>query len=189
MLRKHNPAISDLGDAARLAPGSALASLVEALDTACAGPSEVLEFAVADAMGRGCLEAELLALRHCRGHAERYARHLLHADPAGRYTLVALVWEPGQFSPVHSHYTWCSYGVVAGALQESDYGYVADIAMARPLRTTACPAGTARFSHAGLDEIHCLGNAGDRTAISVHAYGVDGARVATHVNRLVRVAA
>ena len=48
--------------------------------------------------------------------------------------------------------------------------------------------GYACFAPAGLDQIHRLGNAGDVPAISIHAYGVEGSRVGTHVNRLMDVA-
>ena len=37
---------------------------------------------------------------------------------------------------------------------------------------------------AGVETIHRLGNRTRRPAISVHAYGVDAPRVATHVNRM-----
>ncbi len=47
--------------------------------------------------------------------------------------------------------------------------------------------GYACFAPAGLEQIHRLGNAGDVPAISLHVYGVDGSRVATHVNRLIDV--
>ena len=40
---------------------------------------------------------------------------------------------------------------------------------------------------AGLDQIHKLGNPGTRPAISIHVYGVERDRIATHVNRAVEV--
>ena len=48
--------------------------------------------------------------------------------------------------------------------------------------------GYACFAPAGLEQIHRLGNAGGVGAISIHAYGVEGSRVGTHVNRLMDVA-
>src|SRR4030095_11912675 len=32
-----------------------------------------------------------------------YARHLLHVDPAGRFSVVVMVWGPGQRTPIHAH--------------------------------------------------------------------------------------
>jgi hypothetical protein len=56
------------------------------------------------------------------------------------------------------------------------------------LRTIDRHAGYCTFAHAGLDQIHRLGNAGVRPAISLHIYGVGSGRIKTHVNRTVDVA-
>jgi len=56
------------------------------------------------------------------------------------------------------------------------------------LTTVHRHVGYCTFGHAGLDQIHRLGNAGVRPAISLHIYGVDGDRIRTHVNRMVDVA-
>ncbi len=53
------------------------------------------------------------------GSSENYRRHLLAADPHGRYAIAALVWQPHQASPVHAHHTWCGYAVIDGALSET----------------------------------------------------------------------
>jgi len=118
----------------------------------------------------------------------RYVRHLLHADPLGRYAIVSIVWGAGQFSPVHGHHTWCAYSVRHGALLETAYAYDAATGCAKPAGHRALRAGAACFAYAGLDAIHKLGNGGDNDALSVHIYGLDGARVGTHVNRLVGLA-
>jgi hypothetical protein len=47
--------------------------------------------------------------------------------------------------------------------------------------------GEACFAFAGLEQIHKLGNNGQRPAVSIHVYGLDGARVSTHVNRIVDI--
>jgi hypothetical protein len=49
-------------------------------------------------------------------------------------------------------------------------------------------AGYTCFGYAGVDAIHGLGNRSSAAAISVHVYGVDAPRVATHVNRILAVA-
>jgi hypothetical protein len=45
--------------------------------------------------------------------------------------------------------------------------------------------GAMRFEYAGLSGVHKLGNAEDNIGLSLHIYGIDGARVGSHVNRLV----
>jgi predicted metal-dependent enzyme (double-stranded beta helix superfamily) len=117
-----------------------------------------------------------------------YARHTIATDPAGRFTLLAIVWSPGQFSPPHAHDTWCAYAVAEQTLTETLFHYDAARGRAVPTGVSQRAPGYACFAPAGLEQIHRLGNAGDGPAISLHAYGVDGARVGTHVNRLVDVA-
>ena len=166
----------------------ALKILIDDLDAACCGSSDSFDTAVSQALGRACRAADLLTPTETIGSAGGYTRHLLHADPGGRYTLVALVWQPGQFSPIHGHFAWCGYAVSEGRLSEISYAYAHDTALAQPLHSIRRSAGSTCFAHAGLDDIHRLGNDGARNAISLHAYGVDSARVATHVNRVVQVA-
>lgn len=119
---------------------------------------------------------------------DRYARHVLHADAAGRFTIVALVWGAGQFSPVHAHHTWCSYVVLEGMLTETAYAYDAVTGLAHPAATERLSPGAQRFEYAGLSGVHKLGNAEDNVGLSLHIYGIDGARVGSHVNRLVQPA-
>ena len=64
---------------------------------------------------------ELLRSEHtqaCDGH---YARNLVYAEPDDSMSLFAIVWQPGQWTPVHDHGSWGLVGVVQGALQERNY--------------------------------------------------------------------
>ncbi|MHA7206182.1 cysteine dioxygenase family protein, partial [Burkholderia pseudomallei] len=122
--------------------------------------------------------------------AAGYRRHLLAADPAGRYAVVSLVWEPGQWSPVHGHHAWCGYAVLEGKLTEIVYRWSDAACCAIDARRRARPMGAVSYVCAGRDAIHRLGHAGAKTdapAISLHVYGVAGEQVATHVNDVVAV--
>ncbi|OZI41163.1 cysteine dioxygenase [Bordetella genomosp. 1] len=119
------------------------------------------------------------------GSAERYTRHVAYADPAGRYTVVYLVWRPGQFSPVHGHKTWCAYRVLQGELTETHYRWDAGSEIAQVHGGAQRRAGDIITATPGLGQIHRLGNAGPDTAISLHVYGVTQADIATGVNLLV----
>ncbi len=48
------------------------------------------------------------------GSAERYTQHILHVAPDRSHSVVALVWYPGQFTPIHDHVSWCVVGVHEG---------------------------------------------------------------------------
>ncbi len=132
--------------------------------------------------------SQLLTPAQCRGSAERYTRHLLYAHPLGHFAMVALVWHPGQRTPVHGHYTWCAYAVLQGELREERYDWDEQAGTACLATQAARPAGAVISAHAGLQDIHRLCNASDHLAISLHVYGVDGERVSTHVNRLAPIA-
>ncbi|WP_321791737.1 cysteine dioxygenase family protein [Caballeronia sp. J97] len=115
-----------------------------------------------------------------------YCRHLLAADPLNRYAIAALVWEPGQASPVHGHQTWCGYAVIEGALEETLYRW--DALEHRAIETRHHPrsSGAVSYVDAGRGAIHRLGNPADAAAraVSLHIYGVAGEQIATHVNDL-----
>ncbi|MAJ28453.1 MAG: hypothetical protein CMJ92_03520, partial [Planctomycetes bacterium] len=72
-----------------------LNSLVEVVENYCAGVTD--EF-----------------LDQFEGSSQKYTRHLLHADPEDRFSLLALVWKPGQGTPIHDHPSWGVIGVLRG---------------------------------------------------------------------------
>ena len=98
---------------------NSLSALVHALDDAVLAPPGSRAEAAAAALKPYLDRTDLLAGHDCPCSAERYARHSLHEDPAGRYCLVAIVWRPGQESPIHAHKTWCAFGIHKGAIVES----------------------------------------------------------------------
>jgi predicted metal-dependent enzyme (double-stranded beta helix superfamily) len=167
---------------------SALVDLIAEIDAACGGPDAAMGDRIVAALRAAAACPTLLMPDQRAGRPGCYARHVLYGDPAGRFTILSLVWNQGQFSPPHAHQTWCAYGVHAGTLTETVYALDGAAMAARPLRAAARHAGYCCFEQAGLGHIHRLGNAGAETAISIHVYGVEVERVTTHVNRLVEVA-
>lgn len=165
-----------------------LARLAQAIESACAGPAAEVPAAVAQALCRYGEPGDLLLPQQREGSAGGYMRHLLYADAKGRFSVVALVWQAGQRTPVHAHYTWCAYRVAEGELREERFGWNAAAGRAEPSETVVRAAGDTSCGHAGYDQIHRLGNDGGAPAISIHVYGIDADRVSTHVNRLAAVA-
>lgn len=120
----------------------------------------------------------------CSPRPDRYARRLIHADPRGRFSVLALVWSPGQASPVHAHHAWCALGIHCGALQESFFE-LGDGSGSPMLRATLVRApGTCSHAEARPDLIHRIANPGGGTAVSVHVYGVGADAVDHGVNRI-----
>jgi len=148
-------------------------------------PAEDLPQAVCHAMQTHLPHTGLLTARQRQGSAEHYVRHILYAHPQGLFTIMALVWRPGQATPVHGHYTWCTYFMLEGTMQEERFTWDPLTRSASACGKIARPQGCMVGGHAGLEHIHRLRNDTNQTAISIHVYGVDGPRSTTHVNRLV----
>jgi predicted metal-dependent enzyme (double-stranded beta helix superfamily) len=161
-----------------------LGRLAAEITIACNGTPDRMAQRTVAALQAAAADALLLTADQCVPCPDRYARHVLYADPKGRFTLLALVWSRGQFSPVHAHHTWCAYAVHRGVLAETLFGFDAATEEAIPLRSETRRAGYGCFAASGLEQIHRLGNAGPEPAISIHVYGVGAAQVCSHVNRV-----
>jgi predicted metal-dependent enzyme (double-stranded beta helix superfamily) len=129
-------------------------------------------------------DPELLAGVACPSCPDRYIRHLLHADPEGRYAVVALVWRPSQMSPVHAHRTWCALGVHRGALSEAFYDLLPGNAPLRQTNAVLRGVGTTSCGPADLSVIHRLVNLGTSEAVSIHVYGASFDRFGQDVNHI-----
>ncbi|WP_237181073.1 cysteine dioxygenase family protein [Roseomonas haemaphysalidis] len=139
---------------------------------------------IAAAMAPHLRQPDLLSAASCESCPNGYIRHLLHADREQGYAVVALVWRPGQMSPVHAHRTWCALGVHTGSLTEGFYA-LPDQA-AQPVQTAALlrRSGDTSSGPADPDLIHRLSNLSMANAISIHAYGADFDRFGSDVNLL-----
>jgi predicted metal-dependent enzyme (double-stranded beta helix superfamily) len=161
--------------------------LMAEIAEACGGPAEAMAERTVSALRRVVSVPDLLAPELRAARADCYARRTIWSDPAGRFTVLSLVWSPGQFSPPHAHDAWCAYAVLENTLTETLYELDTSRHRARPAGIFLREPGYACFAGPGLEQIHRLGNAGDVPAISIHVYGVEGSRVGTHVNRLMDV--
>ena len=169
-------------------PRPGIAVLASEIAAACDLPLSAMGACIKAALARAALDPELLAPEQRLTQSGCYARHVLHSDAGGRFTILAIVWAPGQFSPPHAHHTWCGYAVYDNPLDEQIFRFNPAQSKAELLRTEVRVPGYSCFAGAGLDQIHRLGNSGAKPAISIHAYGVERECIATHVNRVVDVA-
>jgi 3-mercaptopropionate dioxygenase len=159
-----------------------LTGLAADLDRAVRGRRS--EAATAEAVSRALapyLGAEgLLTPEQRVGDPERYRQHVLHVADDGAYSLVALVWLPGQATPVHDHVCWCVVGVHEG--EEEEIRYVVDddrlvvterLTNALGEVSVALPPG----------DVHLVRNAGTDLAVSLHVYGADLRQTGTSIRR------
>ncbi|MEV4435188.1 cysteine dioxygenase family protein [Streptomyces sp. NPDC049555] len=128
---------------------------------------------------------DLLTAEQCRGDAHRYRQHVLHAERDGSFSVVALVWLPGQHTAVHDHVSWCVTGVHLGRESERRYRLVPDGPTARLVATGDVvnrQGDVCGFAPPG--DIHRVGNASTSVAISLHVYGADVLRLGSSVRRV-----
>ena len=59
--------------------------------------------------------------QHYRSDPSGYTRNLIYDAPDDSLSLYALVWLPGQWTPVHDHGSWGVVGVLEGVLEERSY--------------------------------------------------------------------
>jgi predicted metal-dependent enzyme (double-stranded beta helix superfamily) len=168
---------------------AAVARLAAGLEAACSDSAACMAEHVERALAAAATEPQLLAPEQRLGCTESYRRHLILADPAGRFAALALVWWPGHASPVHCHHTWCAYTVLDGWLDETLFAADAASDQAVNLGSQRRTRGATSFVGAGLGGIHQLRNTSDAPAISLHVYGIGEQQIATHVNRIMRPAA
>jgi 3-mercaptopropionate dioxygenase len=161
---------------------TSLAELANDLDRAVRGHGS--EAAIADAVARALapyLGADgLLTDEQREGDPERYRQHVLHVADDGAFSVVALVWLPGQATPVHDHVCWCVVGVHEG--EEEEIRYVLDGDRLVVTEQLVNPRGGVSVALPPGD-IHLVRNAGTDLAVSLHVYGADLRQTGTSIRR------
>lgn len=115
-------------------------------------------------------------------HPAHYQQFLLHADPAGRFSVVSFVWGPGQATPIHDHTVWGLIGMLRGSEEGQHF--------ARDAQGRWQPHGPAQRLLPGqvdavspsIGDVHRVRNLlADQVSISIHVYGADIGKVQRHV--------
>ena len=137
---------------------------------------------VATALQRHLPPPDVLTVQQRLGDPDHYCSRPLYVEPGGTFSIVALVWRPGQETPIHDHVTWCVFGVIQGVEYEELFtlnkdGHLVDAGV------NENPAGSVDYV-APPGDIHRVRNAGDSIAISIHIYGTDVCRLGSSVRRI-----
>jgi 3-mercaptopropionate dioxygenase len=161
-------------------PSSAFDSFVHDADQLIDDPH-----AIADRLGGLLASDGWLAPEHQLGSPDGYRQHLLHVSASRRLSVVALVWLPGQRTPIHDHVSWCVVGVYRGVERETRYRL-----LDRPGRRRLVPVDTieARAGHVEAlvppaENIHSVTASGPGKTISIHVYGADIERLGSSIHR------
>ncbi|MGH3082348.1 MAG: cysteine dioxygenase [Gaiellaceae bacterium] len=169
---------------ARTLPSTSLGELVAAVRGVVNKHADWQETAqlVAAELERHLPSPDVLTAEQRIGHPDGHRSYPLHAEPDGSFSVVALVWRPGQVTAIHDHVTWCVFGVIQGIEHEElfllDEEQVCLVEAGTKTNETGDISG---FAPPG--DIHRVRNAGDDTAISIHIYGTDVSRIGSSVRR------
>jgi predicted metal-dependent enzyme (double-stranded beta helix superfamily) len=161
------------------AAGPALDNLVTAVRRVIAVRADWTRTAqlVADQLRAHLPGPDILTPDQRHGDPERPAGHVLHAEPDGTFSVLGLVWRPGQTTRIHDHITWCVVGVLQGIEHEDLYDEGLDAIGTRQNH----PGDVSGFAPPG--DIHRIRNTGTSTAISLHIYGTDITRIGSSARR------
>lgn len=127
----------------------------------------------------------LLTAEQRRGHPDHYAQHLLHVEEDGSFSVVALVWLPGQSTAIHDHLSWCTVGVYEG--RETETRYRLTTTRGRPRLQATGTDLNRRGSVSAIappGDIHRVRNSGTSKAISLHIYGADIRELGTSIRHI-----
>lgn len=161
-----------------LRQGLALDTLLARVGAVARVPFEDRHARVAEVLAPFLTDPTLLDGRDCPACDERYVRHLLGGGEG--WAAVALVWRPGQMSPVHAHRTWCAFGVHRGVLTEHFY----DSATLRPTGAFLRREGDVCHGPADPALVHRLANCSAEVVTSIHVYGAAFERFGDAVNHV-----
>lgn len=164
------PATTSRPDLAELIVGvrGAVASHANWADTAAL---------VTEQLRRHLPTPDVLTAEQRAGSPDEYTSHTLHVEPDGSFSIIAVIWRPGQMTRIHDHVTWCVVGVIQGVEHEERF----DAELNRLGVNDNRVGDVSGFAPPG--DIHRVHNTNDTTAISVHIYGTDVDRIGSSVRR------
>jgi predicted metal-dependent enzyme (double-stranded beta helix superfamily) len=165
--------------ATQIRPATRLSPLIAGVRSAVQARAEWSETAqlVADQLRRNLPGPEVLTAEQRLGSPDDYCAHPLHVEPDGSFSIVALVWRPGQITRIHDHVTWCVFGVIQGVEHEELFD--ADLNLVG--RSANHVGDVSGFAPPG--DIHRVHNTAEETAISIHIYGTDVTRIGSSARR------
>ena len=139
--------------------------------------------AVCQRLPRLLATPQLLAPAHRESWPDRYRSHIIAVAPSGTFTVVALVWLPGQETAIHDHIAWCCVGVLEGVECETRYHLRKDAHGDRWLQPDGdeqMAVGETCALIPPAENIHSVRNVGDTLAISLHVYGANLQTIESH---------
>lgn len=104
----------------------------------------------------------------------KYARRLLHKDPAGRYSVLVMIWDKGQGTALHDHAgNWCVECVYRGKIEVQSYSLIgsedAELVQFQPETKIIAGIGDAGALIPPF-EYHTIANTEETPSATIHVY-------------------
>jgi predicted metal-dependent enzyme (double-stranded beta helix superfamily)/ubiquinone/menaquinone biosynthesis C-methylase UbiE len=103
--------------------------------------------------------------------------YLLYTDPAGRFSLAALVFQPHARTTVHDHQSWVVWGTYSGRERETRYlrrdTPGREFPQLSPRWSKEFTAGETSFIEPPPGDIHDVENVTDGVSVSLHLHATD----------------
>jgi predicted metal-dependent enzyme (double-stranded beta helix superfamily) len=128
---------------------------------------------VADQLRRNLPTPDVLTAEQRRDSGS----YTLHVEPDGSFSIIGLVWHPGQVTRIHDHMTWCAFGVIEGVEHEELFDADLNLLGANDSHV----GDVSGFAPPG--DIHRVHNTTGESAITIHVYGTDVTRIGSSVRR------
>ena len=128
---------------------------------------------------------DLLGDAQIQPDPEKYRQQVLHVEGDGSFSIAALVWLPGQETPIHDHVSWCVVGVYKGSEFETRY----ELCHGDDGQPHLVQSSVALSQRGSVDalvppgDIHKVTNSGTGLAVSIHIYGANLAELGCSIRR------
>ena len=128
---------------------------------------------------------DLLGDAQIQPDPEKYRQQMVHVEGDGSFSIAALVWLPGQETPIHDHVSWCVVGVYKGSEFETRY----ELCHGDDGQPHLVQASVALSQRGSVDalvppgDIHKVTNSGTGLAVSIHIYGANLAELGCSIRR------
>ena len=124
-----------------------------------------------------------LPSKFAESHPDQFRQYLLHRDRDKRFSIISVVFAPGQGATPHNHTVWGLIGQLRGAELTRHYEDPKP-GEALKLRSECVlkPGQTAAVSPT-IGDIHDVSNVADGISVSIHVYGADLGSIARYRSR------
>lgn len=116
-------------------------------------------------------------------HPDHFKQYMLYQEPEKRFSVICVVWAPGQSAVPHDHTVWGLIGQLRGAERTRSYE---DPVPGAPLvlrSEEVLQPGESAVVAPSVGDVHDVENAVDGISISIHVYGGDLSSLADRRHR------